>query len=59
MPTYTYKCNECGVFEWIHSMESFLEKCPKCGSKEFNKTYGSVSIAFKGSGFYSTDSKEK
>ena len=40
-------------------MELSLEDCPKCGSKEFNKTYGSVGISFKGSGFYSTDSKSK
>lgn len=59
MPTYTYRCGECGTFEWIHPMDSSLDACPKCGSKELNKTYGAVGITFRGPGFYSTDSKSK
>lgn len=59
MPTYSYKCEECGVFDWVHPMESSLSACPKCGCDDFYKTYNAVGISFKGSGFYSTDNKGK
>jgi putative FmdB family regulatory protein len=32
--------------------------CPTCKSEEFKKVFGKVGIAFKGSGFYSTDSRK-
>lgn len=59
MPTYTYKCDNCGQFDWIHSIEDKLSDCPKCGIAELKRVYGNVGISFKGSGFYSTDSKGK
>jgi predicted nucleic acid-binding Zn ribbon protein len=36
-------------------MQETLSKCPKCGSKDFAKTYHPAGISFKGKGFYSTD----
>lgn len=30
MPTYTYKCEEHGEFEEVHSITITLEECPKC-----------------------------
>lgn len=55
MPTYTYRCSECGTFDWIHAMGEELLYCPKCGLPDFKKVFNNVSISFKGSGFYSTD----
>ena len=40
-------------------MQAVLTECPKCGSKEFGKTYHPAGISFKGKGFYSTDNKGK
>lgn len=57
MPTYTYKCSECGVFDWIHAMGEELLFCPKCGVADFKKIFGRVGVVFKGPGFYSTDQK--
>lgn len=59
MPTYSYKCAECGTFDWMHPMGDTLYECPKCGSVEFVRAYNAVGISFKGSGFYSTDNKGK
>lgn len=35
MPTYSYKCEECGyVFERFHAMrENFTGECPACSGK--------------------------
>lgn len=30
MPTYVYKCENCGEFESTHSISTKLEKCPEC-----------------------------
>lgn len=30
MPTYTYKCELHGEFEYEHSIKDVLEECPKC-----------------------------
>lgn len=55
MPTYSYRCTECGQFDWIHPMNEQLLYCPKCGLLDFQKVFGNIGISFKGSGFYSTD----
>jgi len=58
MPTYEYKCEECGYeFEQFQSITSQpLRKCPKCGKRELKRLIGAGSgIIFKGSGFYQTD----
>jgi putative FmdB family regulatory protein len=58
MPTYEYACKNCG--EHIEVVQSFkddpLTTCPNCGG-ELRKVFGSIGIAFKGSGFYKTDSR--
>jgi putative FmdB family regulatory protein len=59
VPTYTYDCKRCGVFDYHQSIhEDPLQKCTKCGS-EVKKVFSVVGIKFNGSGFYSTDSKGK
>ncbi|HET7489338.1 MAG TPA: FmdB family zinc ribbon protein [Acidimicrobiales bacterium] len=58
MPTYEYACKECG--EHLEVVQSFrdepLTTCPTCGG-ELRKVFGAIGIAFKGSGFYKTDSR--
>jgi putative FmdB family regulatory protein len=59
MPTYEYKCKECGnVFEVFHSMNADPVKvCPKCGGAVKKLIGAGSSPIFKGSGFYHTDYK--
>ncbi len=58
MPTYEYACKSCG--EHIEVVQSFkddpLAECPACGGP-LRKVFGAIGIAFKGSGFYRTDSR--
>ncbi len=58
MPTYEYACKSCG--EHLEIVQSFkddeLTTCPSCGGP-LRKVFGSIGIAFKGSGFYKTDSR--
>jgi putative FmdB family regulatory protein len=58
MPTYEYRCRECG--EHLEVVQSFaddpLTECPAC-SGPLRKVFNSVGIAFKGSGFYKNDSR--
>ena len=60
MPTYSYRCTECGTAFDIHQefTDSTLTECPNCGGK-LRKVFNSVGIVFKGSGFYRTDSRGK
>ena len=60
MPTYDYKCSDCGhTFEELQSMkEDALVLCPKCGKKTLVRLIGGGGgMIFKGSGFYLTDYK--
>ncbi|MEY2569087.1 MAG: hypothetical protein QOE35_3616 [Actinomycetota bacterium] len=58
MPTYEYACKACG--EHLEVVQSFkddpLKECPNCGG-ELRKVFAPIGIAFKGSGFYKTDSR--
>jgi len=59
MPTYEYRCKDCG--RHVEVVQSFkddpLTECPHCGG-QLKKVFGNVGIAFKGSGFYKTDSRK-
>ncbi|MDP9387962.1 MAG: FmdB family transcriptional regulator [Actinomycetota bacterium] len=59
MPTYEYACKSCG--EHIEVAQSFrddpLTTCATCGGP-LRKVFGTIGIAFKGSGFYRTDSRD-
>jgi putative FmdB family regulatory protein len=59
MPWYDFQCESCGsVFEIQRAMnETRKAKCKYCGSTKTVKIYSAAGIAFKGSGFYVTDSK--
>lgn len=58
MPTYEYRCTECG--EELEVVQSFsddpLTVCPTCSGK-LRKLFSPVGVVFKGSGFYKTDSR--
>lgn len=58
MPTYSYKCADCGHAFDIHQSfnDDALTSCPECGGA-LRKVFGSVGVTFKGSGFYRTDSR--
>ncbi|WP_076259529.1 FmdB family zinc ribbon protein [Intrasporangium flavum] len=59
MPTYSYACTECGhAFDIRQSFtDDALTVCPECGEPRLRKVIHPVGIAFKGSGFYKTDSR--
>ncbi len=59
MPRYDYACHECGHrFEAVHSItDDPLSVCPECGGA-LRRVIGPVGVAFKGSGFYRTDSRQ-
>ena len=58
MPTYEYLCKSCG--KRLEVQQRFtddpLTECPYCEGP-LRKVFGNVGIAFKGSGFYKTDSR--
>jgi putative FmdB family regulatory protein len=58
MPTYEYKCRECGhKLEFFQSMnDAALKECPECKNDSLKRLIGTgAGIIFKGSGFYQTD----
>ena len=58
MPTYSYRCTECGTAFDIHQefTDSTLTECPVCGGK-LRKVFSAVGVTFNGSGFYRNDSR--
>lgn len=58
MPIYEYECDQCQHhFELEQSMkEDPISTCPQCEGK-VRRIFSASSIIFKGSGFYSTDSR--
>ncbi|HEU4453598.1 MAG TPA: zinc ribbon domain-containing protein [Longimicrobium sp.] len=57
MPTYEYRCPECGTdFEKFQKMSDEPgAPCPKCGAAAERRLSGGAGLVFKGSGFYITD----
>jgi len=60
MPTYEYKCKKCEeTFEKFQSVkDDALTKCIRCDG-EVSKVFHPVGVIYKGSGFYTTDYKNK
>jgi len=58
LPTYAYRCAECGHrFETVQSFtDDALTVCPVCNGV-LRKVFNAVGVVFKGSGFYRTDSR--
>ena len=61
MPTYDYECQSCAhKFDAFHAMsDEPLAECPECGGPVRRLIGAGAGIIFKGSGFYSTDSRKK
>ncbi len=59
MPTYDYKCTNCGHrFEVFQSMKDDpIKECEKCGGQVKRLIGAGAGIIFKGSGFYVNDYK--
>ncbi|MFC1738860.1 FmdB family zinc ribbon protein [Planctomycetota bacterium] len=58
MPTYEYRCENCGYeFEQFQSITArSLHKCPECGRNTLKRLLGTgAGVIFKGNGFYQTD----
>jgi putative FmdB family regulatory protein len=60
MPTYEYRCRDCGhSFDIVQKMsDDPLTHCPECGG-DLRKVFAPPAISFKGSGFYATDHRKK
>jgi putative FmdB family regulatory protein len=58
MPTYSYRCNDCGhEFDIRQRMsEDPISVCPNCDGV-VRRVVTSVGVVFKGSGFYVTDNR--
>ncbi|MFF1635140.1 FmdB family zinc ribbon protein [Leifsonia sp. NPDC058248] len=58
MPTYAYRCRDCGTAFDIQQAftDDALTVCPTCGGS-LRKVFGTVGVTFNGSGFYRTDSR--
>src|SRR5579864_5516833 len=58
MPTYEYRCPDCGhKFERFQSITAApIKECPACHKKKVHRLIGTgAGLIFKGSGFYITD----
>lgn len=58
MPTYSYRCTECGTAFDIKQAftDDALTECPTCHGR-LRKLFNTVGVTFNGSGFYRTDSR--
>ena len=58
MPTYSYRCTECGNAFDIHQAftDDALTVCDVCGGR-LRKLFNTIGVTFNGSGFYRTDSR--
>ena len=56
MPTYEYRCRDCGYdFETVQSFsDDALTECPQCAGS-LRKIFGNIGVTFKDSGFYKND----
>ena len=61
MPRFTYKCFRCkNVWEkYVRFSDIEDRTCPECGNIDGRKVYEVPVVKYKGTGFYTTDVKEK
>lgn len=57
MPTYEYRCPQCGTdFEKFQKMsDPPVAPCPSCDAQAERRISAGAGLVFKGSGFYITD----
>ncbi len=59
MPIYEYRCRNGHLFEVFQSMaDDPVTSCEECGAP-VERVFHPVAVHFKGSGFYTTDYKQK
>jgi len=59
MPLYEYECKECkDRFTKLAKRGEDPPKCPTCG-KDTEQQLSSPALSFQGTGFYTTDYKDK
>jgi putative FmdB family regulatory protein len=60
LPTYDYKCKKCGYTFSVEQsiVDKPLTRCRKCRGRLEKLLPQSISLIFKGSGFYATDYKK-
>ena len=58
MPTYEYRCANCGADLEVQQKftDDALTVCPNCQGP-LHKVFSAVGVVFKGSGFYATDNR--
>ncbi|HRL50523.1 MAG TPA: zinc ribbon domain-containing protein [Propioniciclava sp.] len=58
MPTYEYRCANCGADLEVQQRftDDPLTVCPTCQGP-LHKVFSAVGVVFKGSGFYATDNR--
>jgi putative FmdB family regulatory protein len=66
MPTYDYKCTSCGHNQEVflsmsNAINRILKKCTNCTNNILEKQVASTppTVEYRGSGFYTTDYKNK
>jgi len=58
MPTYEYRCNKCqALYILSRSVDERSHKVECVCGEITERVFSSVSIQFKGTGFYKTDNK--
>jgi len=56
VPTYEYRCEQCGKFDYFQAItDAPLSTCPTCGQPVRRLISRNVNIIFKGPGFHITD----
>lgn len=58
MPTYNYRCEQCGTFQIRQGIkDQALTNCPSCQNPVKRLIGNNVGVVLKGAGFYSTDNR--
>ena len=59
MPTYSYRCKNCGheFDQYQKFSDNPLTRCPKCSKNTLRRVLQPSAIVFKGSGWYATDNR--
>ena len=59
MPTYTYRCKNCGneFDQYQKFTDNPLTRCPKCSKNMLRRVLQPSAIVFKGTGWYATDNR--
>lgn len=61
MPTYEYRCQQCGhqLEAWQKMSDEPLKTCPECKKDTLQKQISATNFQLKGTGWYVTDFRNK